>query len=105
MNADELQRIVPICVNLRSSAVTKPPYMQKIKVAQFGLGPIGIESIRLAAEKDWLDVVGGVDIDPKKIGKSLGEITGAPKLNTAKIYATFDELFEAAKPTVVLHTA
>ena len=45
---------------------------KKIKVAQFGLGPIGIESVKLAAEKDWIDIVGGVDIDPAKVGKSIG---------------------------------
>lgn len=37
---------------------------ERIKVAQFGLGPIGIESVRLAAEKSWIEVVGGIDIDP-----------------------------------------
>jgi len=45
--------------------------MKKIKVAQFGLGPIGIESLKLAATQSWLEIVGGVDIDPAKIGRSL----------------------------------
>src|SRR3954471_23693609 len=81
------------------------PHQKKIRVAQFGLGPIGGESIKLAAEKDWLDVVGGVDIDPKKVGKSLGEIAGVAKLSGARVYATFEELYENAKPQAVLHTA
>ena len=38
--------------------------MSSIKVAQFGLGPIGLESRKLAAEKPWIEMVGGVDIDP-----------------------------------------
>ena len=79
--------------------------IQKIKVAQFGLGPIGIESIKLAAEKDWLDVVGGIDIDPKKLGKSLSEITGVAELSNARIYKSFEELHDATKVQVVLHTA
>src|SRR5688500_18277911 len=79
--------------------------VQKIKVAQFGLGPIGIESIKLAAEKDWLDVVGGIDIDPAKVGKSLGEVTGEAKLAKVLVYKTFEELAEKNKPQVVLHTA
>ena len=78
---------------------------KKIKVAQFGLGPIGIESVKLAAEKDWIDIVGGVDIDPAKVGKSIGEVTGRAALNDAKIYKSFDELYERARPDVVLHTA
>ena len=48
--------------------------MQKIKVAQFGLGPIGVDAVRLAGEKEWIEVVGGVDIDPGKVGKTVGEI-------------------------------
>src|SRR3954454_22075615 len=79
--------------------------MQKIKVAQFGLGPIGIESVKLAAEKSWIEVVGGIDIDPSKIGKTLGEVTGVAALSSAKVYKSFDELYEVAKPQVVLHTA
>jgi 4-hydroxy-tetrahydrodipicolinate reductase len=78
---------------------------QKIKVAQFGLGPIGIESVKLAAEKQWIDFVGGVDIDPAKVGKSLADVTGVASLSSAKVYKSFDELYEVAKPQVVLHTA
>ena len=77
----------------------------KVKVAQFGLGPIGIESVKLAAEKDWIDVVGGIDIDPAKVGKSVGDVTGDSKLAGAKIYKSFEELYEKHKPDVVLHTA
>ena len=78
---------------------------QKIKVAQFGLGPIGIESAKLAAEKDWIEVVGGIDIDPEKIGKSLGEVTGHHRLTDARVFKTFEELADKAKPDIVLHTA
>lgn len=80
--------------------------MKKIKVIQFGLGPIGIESLKLAADQSWLEITGGVDIDPAKIGKSLAELTGVPALAGARVYATLEELFKAVgKPDVVLHTA
>ena len=77
----------------------------KIKVAQFGLGPIGIESIKLAAEKEWIVVVGGIDIDPAKAGKTLSDITGVAKLGSARMYKSFEELAEKGKVDVVLHTA
>ncbi len=35
--------------------------MTKIKVAQFGLGPIGIETLKLAAAKSWAEIVGGIE--------------------------------------------
>ena len=80
--------------------------MKKIKVIQFGLGPIGIESLKLAAEQSWLDVIGGVDIDPAKVGKTLAELTGAANLGAAKAFSTLDGLFAAAgEPDVILHTA
>ena len=79
--------------------------MSKMKVAQFGLGPIGIETIKLAASKPWIEVVGGIDIDPSKAGKSLGEITGLTQLNAAKVYRSLDELVAVAKPDVIFHTS
>jgi 2,4-diaminopentanoate dehydrogenase len=78
---------------------------QKIKVAQFGLGPIGIESAKLAAEKGWIEVVGGIDIDPAKVGKSLAEVTGHHRLTDAHVFKTFEELAKKSKPDIVLHTA
>ena len=79
--------------------------MSKMKVAQFGLGPIGIETIKLAASKPWIEVVGGIDIDPAKAGKSLGEITGLAQLNAAKAYRSLDDLLSAAKPDLIFHTS
>jgi len=45
-------------------------------VIQFGLGPIGCATARLTAERDNLQLVGGVDIDPAKAGKDLGGVIG-----------------------------
>ena len=53
--------------------------MKKIKIAQFGLGPIGIETLKLTATKPWAQIVGGIDIDPAKVGKPLAKITGDAK--------------------------
>jgi 4-hydroxy-tetrahydrodipicolinate reductase len=80
--------------------------MNKIKIAQFGLGPIGIETLKLAATKPWIQIIGGIDIDPAKIGKSLTEVTGLPQLADAKIFRSLDELLAAAgKPDVIFHTS
>lgn len=79
--------------------------MKKIKVAQFGLGPIGIETLKLAASKPWIQIVGGIDIDPAKVGKPLAKITGDKKVGSAKVYRSLDELLKVAKPDVIFHTA
>lgn len=77
----------------------------KIKIAQFGLGPIGIETLKLAATKPWAQIVGGVDIDPDKIGRSLTEVTGIKGLERVRVYSSFAELARKSKPQVVLHTS
>jgi len=80
--------------------------MKKIKVIQFGLGPIGIESLKLAAEQSWLEITGGVDIDPAKVGLTLADLTGLASLGGAHVFPSLEALFAAVgRPDVVLHTA
>src|SRR5436190_22342976 len=79
--------------------------MTPIKVAQFGLGPIGIETLKLAAGKPWAQIVGGIDVAPNKGGRSLAEVTGLPDLKSAKVFRSLDELMADAKPDVIFHTA
>jgi 2,4-diaminopentanoate dehydrogenase len=79
--------------------------MKRIKIAQFGLGPIGIETLKLAATKPWAQIIGGIDIDPAKVGKSLAEITGLASLGQSKVYRSLDELIAIGKPDVIFHTS
>jgi len=79
--------------------------MSKIKIAQFGLGPIGIETLKLAARKPWAKIVGGIDIDPAKIGRRLADLTGVPALGSARVYGSLNELLAKTKPDVIFHTS
>ncbi len=79
--------------------------MKRVKVAQFGLGPIGLESLRLAAEQPWMEIVGAVDNDPRKYGRSLVELTGLGSLDGLSLCPTLEELFRETQPDVILHTA
>ncbi len=78
---------------------------KRVRVAQFGMGPIGVETIRLLAERSWCEVVGAVDIDPLKIGKRITDLSGVEFENNPTIFGSFDELMDEAAPDVVLHTA
>jgi hypothetical protein len=51
---------------------------KKIRVVQFGVGPIGASIARLLRQKESLEIIGGIDRDPAKAGRDLGEIVGAP---------------------------
>jgi len=76
-----------------------------IKVAQFGLGPIGIASLQLLAKKNWVEIVGGIDIRPELIGKSLSEVVGDASVGDAKVYESFEELALLHEVDAVVHTA
>jgi 4-hydroxy-tetrahydrodipicolinate reductase len=49
---------------------------ENIRVIQYGLGPIGAAVARQIVEREGVELVGGVDIDPAKIGQDLGELIG-----------------------------
>jgi len=76
--------------------------MAKIRVIQYGLGPIGCATARLIAERDNLTLVGGVDIDPAKVGKDLGEVIGLGRPLRLKVKKSLAEI--SAKADVVVHT-
>jgi len=76
-----------------------------IRIAQFGLGPIGLETLKLAAEKPWAEIVGGVDIDPAKVGQDLGALTRVKRLRDRRVWGSLDELIGHARPDVIFHTA
>ena len=75
---------------------------KKIRVIQYGLGPIGCATARLIAERDNLELVGGVDIDPEKTGKDLGEVIGLDK--PLGIDVKDKEADVGADADVIMHT-
>lgn len=79
--------------------------MKKIKIAQFGLGPIGLEALKFAALQPWVEIIGAVDKDPAKAGRSVADVTGLGQLDGLKISANLEELFRECQPEVILHTA
>lgn len=79
--------------------------MKRIRVAQFGLGPIGIEALKLAATQPWLEIVGAVDNAPAKAGRPLTEVTGLAVLDGLKVSRDLEELFRESPPELILHTA
>jgi 4-hydroxy-tetrahydrodipicolinate reductase len=50
---------------------------KKIRVVQYGVGPIGAAIVRLMREKQALEIIGAIDKDPAKAGRDLGELAGA----------------------------
>jgi 4-hydroxy-tetrahydrodipicolinate reductase len=73
-----------------------------IRVMHYGLGPIGIGILRQVATRRGFKVVGGIDVDPAKVGKDLGDIAGLDR--TLRVRVTDDPVaaIKKAKPDVVV---
>ena len=73
-----------------------------IRVIQYGLGPIGSAVARHVVERAGLELVGGVDIDPAKVGQDVGEAIG---LGRPLGFVVAEKLAQVgADADVVLHT-
>ena len=73
-----------------------------IRVIQYGLGPIGSAVARHVVERAGLELVGGVDIDPAKVGRDVGEAIG---LGRPIGFVVVEKLTQIeAGADVVLHT-
>lgn len=53
--------------------------MDKIKVVQYGLGPIGLGIVEFLLTRPWVQLVGAVDIDRTKVGKDVGQLLASPR--------------------------
>ena len=72
-----------------------------LRLAQFGLGPIGQACARLALDHGH-QLVGALDLDPDRLGKDVGEVLGRDPVG-AEVRDDPAALGEWA-PDVVLHT-
>lgn len=66
--------------------------MKTISVAQYGIGPIGAEILRVLLKKPWVRLVAAVDIDPEKAGKDVGEVIGLDRQVGLKVTRELTEM-------------
>jgi 2,4-diaminopentanoate dehydrogenase len=76
--------------------------MPNIRVMHFGLGPIGAAIVKQVATRPGFKIVGGIDIDPAKIGRDLGDVVGLPKRLGVKVSGDAAKALKSAKPDVVM---
>jgi 2,4-diaminopentanoate dehydrogenase len=76
--------------------------MPNIKVMHFGLGPIGAAIVKQVAQRPGFKIVGGIDIDPAKVGRDLGDVVGLPKRLGVKVSGDAAKALKSAKPDVVM---
>jgi hypothetical protein len=79
--------------------------LQKIKVVFFGVGVIGSMLAKTIIEKkrDWLEIVGAIDMDKKKFGRDLGKLVGSENSGIT-IRKELDQTIRKADPDLIFHT-
>lgn len=75
-----------------------------VRVVQYGLGPIGSAMARHVMERDGMELIGGVDIDPEKVGRDIGDVVGSRAPAGIAVARNLAEVLEKAPADVVLHT-
>ncbi|KXA90480.1 dihydrodipicolinate reductase [candidate division MSBL1 archaeon SCGC-AAA259I09] len=76
---------------------------KKLKTVVFGVGPIGALISEIALEKEFIDIVGAIDIAPEKTGKDIGEVTKPRKKIGVQISDDAETVLSETKPEIVLH--
>lgn len=74
-----------------------------INVVQIGIGPLGQKVVNYALQRDGLNLVGGVDIDPEKAGRDLGKICGGEAIGVS-VKQSLDEAIEGQQVDVAIIT-
>jgi hypothetical protein len=76
--------------------------MPTIRVLHVGLGPIGAAVLRQVAQHSGCRVVAGVDVDPAKVGRDLGDVAGLPRRLGLKVSADLSKSLNSTKADVVV---
>ena len=72
-----------------------------VRVAIYGVGSIGQAIVRALVKRKGYEIVSAIDIDPSKVGKDVGEVSGIEPIGVT-ISSDVDELYVSA-PDVVVH--
>ena len=78
--------------------------MNPIRVVQLGLGPIGQACVRELSRRSTIDLAGGVDVDPTKVGRDLGEVCELQQPLGTAVQADLAAALAEWQPQVVVHT-
>ena len=82
--------------------------MQKpVRVVQYGIGPIGLESIRTVLSKEHtgrIKLVGAIDIDPAKVGRDVADLLHLSEPTGVVVSDDAAKVLSESNADVVLHT-
>ncbi len=77
---------------------------KKIRVVQYGLGPIGCRSVQYLTDRSHLELVGAIDSDPQKVGVDVGELAELSEPLGLRITADSASVLREVEAEVVVLT-
>jgi 4-hydroxy-tetrahydrodipicolinate reductase len=77
---------------------------EKIRIMQYGLGPVGLMVIRQILARRDLELVGAIDIDPKKHQRDVADLSGLKRPSGIRVSNRPQEILGVNRPHIVLHT-
>lgn len=77
----------------------------KLRVVQYGIGPIGMKTTEMLVEREAVEIVGAVDRDPAKIGRDLGELADLAPLGVKVSSGGVEWLRRLKADAVILTTS
>ena len=78
-----------------------------IRVVQYGIGPIGRETVNTVLDKspsERIRLVGAIDIDPEKVGRDVAELVGRDAPTGVVVSDDAEAVLADTEPDVVIHT-
>ena len=77
---------------------------EKLRVVQYGVGPIGLAAARAILVRPDLELVGAIDIDPDKQQRDVADLAGLKKPSGVRVSDRAEEVLGVKQPDVVLHS-
>jgi hypothetical protein len=78
--------------------------VKKVRVVQYGCGPIGLEVAKYVLSRPDIELVGAIDIDRKLEDRDIGDVTGLKNKTGITISPDADTILEQNKPDAVFLT-
>jgi hypothetical protein len=77
--------------------------MDKIKAISYGLGAVGGLIAKFLLEKEWIEIVGAVDVAKDKVGKDLGEVLGLERRIGIRVSDSLEPILAKTGANIAVH--
>ncbi len=77
---------------------------KRLRVVQYGVGPIGLASIRAVLARRDIELVGAIDSDPAKLQRDVADFAGLRRPSGIRVSDRPGEVLANGEPDVVLHS-